>query len=62
MHYSLTLHKDCNKVYIYSLNRTICLAKDIVITGELIIKLEQLAKAGKLWATHYIYTQYQTGT
>ena len=48
MQYSLTLHSNCNKVFIYSVNRTICLAKDIVITGTLINQLEVLAKAGKI--------------
>lgn len=44
MQYSLTFHKEYNKVFIYSLNKAVYLAKDIVITGELITKLERALK------------------
>lgn len=47
MQYSLTIHQDHYKVFIYSLNRSVCLSKDIVVTGELITKIEAALKASK---------------
>jgi len=45
MQYSLTLHKDYNKVFFYSLNKSICIAKDVVLTGAILAKLEYALKA-----------------
>ena len=38
--YSLTFHADYNKIYFYKLNVFIKVAKDVVLTGEVINQLE----------------------
>lgn len=45
MQYSLTLHKNYNKVFFYSLNTYVCIAKDVELTGAMLSKLEAALKA-----------------
>lgn len=47
MNYSLTLHSTYNRVFFYSLNKAILISKDVVLTGELLAKLELAIKNSK---------------